>query len=121
MAAPEVRDGVLSTTATGDDPQLIVDDVSTAVDDIGCLALRLRVPEGVSTGQLFWTTAAEPAMTAGKCMTFRLTPDGKWHTYLVTRKPEGEWSGALKILRLDLGGPGDRIEMDWVRLYAKTP
>ena len=115
----EVIDGVLTTEATGDDPQLIVDDAGVAIEDLRCLALRLRVPEGVSSCQFFYTTTAEPGMTADKCMTFPLVPDGQWHTYQVSREPEGKWSGTLKIVRLDMGRAGDKIELDWVRLVGK--
>lgn len=116
-----VRDGILSTKATGDDPQLIVDNVGVAVGELQCVALRLRVPEGVSGGQLFWSTTAEPAMTAPKSMTFPLKPDGQWHDYQISRPPEGKWNGTLKILRFDFGGTGDRIDVDWIRLYGKVP
>jgi len=58
-------------------------------------------------------------MTADKCMTFPLVPDGQWHTYQVSREPEGKWSGTLKIVRLDMGRAGDKIELDWVRLVGK--
>lgn len=116
-----VRDSILATTATGGDPQLIVDNAGVAIADIQCIALRLRVPEGTSSCQLFWSTVAEPGMTADKCMTFPIRPDGQWHEYLVSRQPEGKWSGTLKILRFDVGAAGDRIEVDWVRLYGKAP
>jgi hypothetical protein len=115
----EVRDGLLTTTVTGSDPQLIVDNVGATVEQLACLAMRLRVPEGVSLCQLFYTTAAEPDMTADKSMTFPLVPDGQWHTYQISRAPEGKWSGALKILRLDIGSAGNQIELDWVRLIGK--
>lgn len=115
----EVLDGVLTTEAVGDDPQLIVDNVGVEVEDLACVALRARVPEGVSTCQLFYTTVADPNMTADKCMTFPLVPDGEWHTYQVFREPEGKWSGTLKIIRLDMGRAGDKIELDWVRLVGR--
>ena len=114
-----IRDGLLSTTVKLDDPQLIVDNVGVALADLGCFAMRLRVSEGVSSGQFFWTTAAEPRMSADKAFTFRLREDGAWHTYQVTKEIGGKWSGTLKIIRLDIGRPGDKIEVDWVRLYGR--
>ncbi len=116
-----VRDGILSTTVNMDDPQLIVDNVGVAIESLRCIALRLRVSEGVSSCQLFWTTTEEPQMSANKTFTFPLKPDGEWHTYQVSKKPEGKWSGVLKYLRLDIGGPGHTIEADWVRLYGTAP
>lgn len=114
-----VVDGVLTTEATGDDPQLIVDNVGVGVEQLACVAMRVRVTEGVSTCQLFYTTTTDPNMTADKCMTFPLAPDGAWHTYQISQDPEGKWTGTLKILRLDMGRAGDKIEVDWVRLIGK--
>jgi len=60
-------------------------------------------------------------MSADKSLTFPLQPDGRWHEYQVSRKPQGKWRGTLRILRLDLGAPEDTLEADWVRLYGGTP
>jgi len=116
-----VRDGILSTTVNMDDPQLIVDNVGVAIESLRCIALKLKVSEDVSSCQLFWTTTGEPRMSADKTFTFPINPDGDWHTYQVSKKPEGNWSGVLKHLRLDIGGPGHTIDADWVRLYGKAP
>ena len=120
VAPFEVREGHLSTTALGDDPQLIVDNVGVAVEDLDCIALRVKASVGTALCQLFWSTESEPAMSADKEFTFGLSPDGQWHTYVVRKQPEGKWSGKLKILRLDIGGEGDKIEVDWVRLLGRT-
>ena len=112
---------MLATTVTLDDPQLIADNVDVALEDVKCLALRLKVSEGVSSCQVFWSTTAQPEMSADKCFVFALKPDGGWHTYQVSKKVEGAWAGLLKILRLDIGAPGDRIEIDWIRLYGNAP
>ena len=119
MAPLAVRDGTMSTTATLDDPQLIVDSVGVAVEDLRCIGLRLRVSEGVGSCQTFWSTAAEPGTSADKSLRFALEADGEWHTYQVTKEVSGKWSGVLKYLRFDIGGPGDTIEVDWVRLYGR--
>jgi len=116
-----VRDGVLYAEVTTGDPQFLVDKVDVAVEDLGCLALRLKVtgaePERVSSCEVFWTTAQEPALSADKAFRFKILTDGRWHTYQVSRRPQGKWSGRLGILRLDIGRPGDTLEVDWVRLY----
>jgi hypothetical protein len=119
MAPLAVRDGTMSTAATLDDPQLIVDGVGVAVEDLRCIGLRLRVSEGVGSCQTFWSTAAEPGTSADKSLRFALEADGEWHTYQVTKEVSGKWSGVLKYLRFDIGGPGDTIEVDWVRLYGR--
>ncbi|MBI3919798.1 MAG: glycoside hydrolase family 99-like domain-containing protein, partial [Armatimonadetes bacterium] len=114
-----VSHGVLRTKVTTEDPQLIVDNVGASIEDLRCLALRMKVSEGVDSCELFWSTFTEPQPSANKSFLFPLKPDGKWHTYQVMKRPEGKWSGTLKLLRLDMGAAGDVIEVDWVRLYGK--
>jgi hypothetical protein len=48
-----------------------------------------------------------------------IAPDGEWHTYQITKRVEGKWSGALRTLRFDFGTVGDTIFIDWIRIYAK--
>ncbi len=114
-----VQRGVLSTTVTLDDPQLIVDNAGIVVEECQCIALRLKVSEEVSSCQVYWSTTQEPKLSARKAFRFRLERDGQWHTYQVMKKPEGKWRGTLKLLRFDMGGPGDTIEVDWIRVFAR--
>ena len=84
-----MRNGVLSTRATGEAPQLIVDDVGVAVEEPACVAARVRASKEVSSCEMFWTTAAEPALSADKSFRFPLVPDGKWHEVQILRRPGG--------------------------------
>jgi len=84
-------------------------------------ALRLKATEGIDSCQLYFSTTADPGTSHSKQFSFGLNPDGEWHTYQVSKEPHGQWSGALKILRLDIGAPGAALEVDWVRFYGKTP
>jgi len=119
LARPQVRDGVLSTTVTKHDPQLIVDHVGIAVEDCECIALRLKLSKDPGSCQVFWSTTQAPQLSAGKSFRFRLEPDGRWHTYQVMKKPEGSWRGTLKLLRFDIGRLDDRIEADWIRIFGR--
>ncbi len=118
-----VRDGLLHAEIATEDPQFLVGNVDVAVEDLGCLAVRLKVTgaerDRVSSCEVFWSTAKEPALSADKAFRFPIRTDGRWHTYQVSRKPRGKWSGRLGILRLDIGQPGDAVEIDWVRLYGQ--
>lgn len=114
-----VREGVLAATVAKEDPQLIVGDLDVPIADLACIALRLRMPEGVTSCETFWATDREPAMSARKAFHFAVPGDGKWHTYQISKKVEGKWQGQLKLLRFDTGRAGDRIELDWVRLVGR--
>ena len=116
-----VSGGILRTRATGDDPQLTTQSVGAEIQALGTIALRLKASPDVTDCEVFWSTAQEPALSPDKFFTFDLKADGEWHTYLITKKPEGKWSGVLDKLRFDIGTAGDTVEIDWLRLYKKTP
>jgi hypothetical protein len=116
-----VEKGSLLACATGDDPQLSVPRIGVEIESVGTIALRLKAPEGLRAGELFWTTQKSSALSQDKSFHIVLKADGEWHTYLITKKPEGKWSGTLDTLRLDIGTAGDTVAFDWIRLYGKTP
>lgn len=113
------ENGALVAVATGDDPQLLATGLSLDIGAIGVIALRLKAPLGARTGEGFWTTGQEPALSGDKSFGIGLKPDGEWHTYQITKKVEGKWSGALRTLRFDFGTAGDTVLIDWIRIYGK--
>ena len=117
----KVQDGILSAVVAGGDPQLIMEGLDIPIADIGSIALRLKVPQGVGAAEFFWATDREPELSAKKAFRIPLLRDGEWHTYQITKDTEGLWQGQLRILRFDTGRPGDRIELDWLRLLGRPP
>lgn len=115
-----VENGVLIARAAGDDPQLITGGIGVEIESVGAVALRLKAPKGLRMAEVFWTTRKSPALSQDKSFFLGLKDDGEWHTYRITKKPEGHWSGTLGALRFDVGTAGDTAEIDWVRLYGKT-
>ena len=113
------ENGALVAVATGDDPQLLATGLSLDIGAIGVIALRLKAPLGARTGEGFWTTGQEPALSGDKSFGIGLKPDGEWHTYQITKKVEGKWSGALRTLRFDFGTAGDTVLIDWIRIYGR--
>lgn len=113
------ENGALVAVATGDDPQLLATGLDLDIGAIGAIALRLKAPLGARTGEGFWTTGQEPALSGDKSFGIGLKPDGEWHTYQITKKVEGKWSGALRTLRFDFGTAGDTVLIDWIRIYGK--
>ncbi len=116
----KVAEGILRTRATGDDPQLTVQRVGIDVQALGGIALRLKASPDASGCEVYWSTARDPGLSADKSFSFGLQADGAWHTYLISRKPEGKWSGTLDKLRFDIGTAGDTVAIDWIRMYS-TP
>ena len=121
IAPLKVEKGTLVACANGDDPQLITQQVGGEIESIGSIALRLKTPKGLRTGEVFWSTQKEPNLSGDKAFQIGLKDDGEWHTYLITKKVEGKWSGTLDALRFDIGTAGDTVEIDWIRFYKKVP
>ena len=113
------ENGVLAARNTGDDPQLIVQGLDIEIAAVGAIALRLKAPKGLRSGEAFWATRHEPALSGSKSFGVGVQADGDWHTYLITKEIEGKWSGALRTLRFDFGSAGDTILIDWIRIYGK--
>ena len=111
--------GALVARAAGDDPQILATGLNLDIGAIGAIVLRLKAPQGLRAGEVYWATAQEPALSAAKSFGISLKPDGEWHTCLITKKEEGKWSGALRLLRFDFGTAGDTVEIDWIRIYGK--
>ena len=120
LAPIKVENGSLITCATGDDPQLSAPLIGVEIESISAIALRLKAPKGTRSGELFWTTQRSPSLSQDKSFIISLKDDGEWHTYLITKKPEGKWSGTLDTLRIDVGTAGDTVAFDWIRFYGKT-
>ena len=114
-----VENGVLVARAAGDDPQILATGLNIDIGEIGVIILRLKAPEGMRFGQGFWATDKEPALSASKSFGIGLKPDGEWHTYRITKKPDAAWCGMLRTLRFDFGTAGDTVELDWIRIQSK--
>lgn len=111
--------GSLIARAAGDDPQLVATGLDLDVDAVGAIALRLKAPKGLRAGEVFWTTRADPAMSADKAFAIGIKPDGEWHTYRIMKAVGGKWRGVLRTLRFDFGAAGDTLAIDWVRVYGR--
>lgn len=114
-----VENGVLIARATGDDPQIIATGLNIDIAEIDAIVLRMRAPEGMRTGQGFWATDKEPALSGSKAFGIGLKSDGEWHTYRITKTLDATWCGKLRTLRFDFGTAGDTVEVDWIRIYKK--
>jgi len=116
-----VANGVLATTVTRHDPHLVAWGIGVPAADLACIAVRLRASKTARTAQLFWAAAGQPKFTEGASFTFALADDGGWHTYQIAGTMLGRWMKTPNSLRLDVGEPGDKIEIDWIRIYALAP
>ncbi|MBI2302487.1 MAG: hypothetical protein HYU66_26575 [Armatimonadetes bacterium] len=120
LAAPAVRDGVLTLTFTGPDPFLSRGMLRIQPDAYAKLRVRMRLGSGNREGQLFWATADEPEFRDDKYLNFAIQPDGEWHEYVIPVGEHAKWKGQTIIaLRLDPttgdAQPGSKVDIDFIR------
>lgn len=112
------ENSALVLRVTGDDPQILATRLNFDIGAISSIMIRMKAPKGLRTGEGFWATRQEPALSSDKSFGIGITPDGEWHTYRITKKVEGKWSGTLRTLRFDFGSAGDTVLIDSIRLCA---
>lgn len=78
------------------------------------LELHMRNGAGMSSAQLFWTTAAEPFYDQAKSLIFAVQgPEAGVADYTVDLGTSAEWTGTVTRLRLDpVSGPLGPVEID---------
>jgi hypothetical protein len=119
LSAATVADGALTLTFTGGDPYMIRSYLRIAPDQYSKLRVRMKLPPGHTEGQVFWTTATEPAFRDDKYLNFPVQGDGQWHDYTIPVGEHPKWRGqAIRALRLDPTAadpqPGTRVQIAWI-------
>jgi len=90
-----VANGVLSTTVTGEDPNMLTP-VSVSATAYKYLQIRYRVSGYSDTAELLW------AGTGGNGMySFKINPDGLFHVYTIDLSALPNWAGQITTLRFD--------------------
>ncbi|MGQ9731242.1 MAG: hypothetical protein ACUVX8_08185 [Candidatus Zipacnadales bacterium] len=119
LAAPQIRDSILSLTFIGPDPYLVRSFLRIDPDQYTKIKVRMKLSSGNPEGQLFWTTETEPIFRDDKYLNFPIQPDGDWHEYEIPVGEHPKWKGqGIRGLRLDptTGGVerGSKVEIDWI-------
>jgi len=118
MSEPTIHNGLLRTTITGTDPQLVsADDLKLDAAVCPVLLLRLRCSaEGV--GRLFWRGGGA-GFAEGRSIGFKLQAAGAFHTYTLQLARDPGWQGTVDQLRLDItdgGDPKANVAINWIAL-----
>lgn len=115
-----VAGGILTSAATGGDPQLFkAGTVDTSQGEI--IEIRARQNAG-GLIQLFWADASG-GFGGGRSFTIDAAstiPDGEYHTYQIDMT--GVFVGAVSNIRFDLGNTnGHTVDVDYIRIGSATP
>ncbi|MBI2432108.1 MAG: glycoside hydrolase family 99-like domain-containing protein [Candidatus Hydrogenedentes bacterium] len=99
-----VRDGALEFTTTTADPALTIALRNVDAATVQQMVLRVSVsgvPEGKTSGQLFWTTG-RGATSEAASTPFAIAANGEMQTCRIPLAAHPRWRGQITSLRLDL-------------------
>lgn len=125
MSNVKVKGGMVSGTASGDDPQLLSPPCYLECSKNPQVRIRMRAtgtsPEAAtSDAEFFWSTV-DLAMTGDTRIPFTVQLDGKWHEYELQLGKNPFWKGRTDRFRLDPGNtPGMRIDIDVIRFIERS-
>ncbi|MHB9034687.1 MAG: hypothetical protein ACYC6L_16770 [Anaerolineae bacterium] len=110
----------LHTGSTGGDPYMVGPSIAINAVTAPYLAVRMRSDKG-SDAQVFWEVEGA-AFNEPASLHFTVTPDNKWHTYVIPLKSNANWTSKITHLRLDpSNNSGSEITIAYIRLLGPFP
>jgi len=112
----DALDGHLSMSSTGDDPYMVSPPVTVPAVEYNRLGIRMKISDGGLTGgQLFFVTDADPAWDEAKSLYFNVHSDGEYHDYELDLSTVEGWAGVITKLRFDpVESPGRTVDIDMI-------
>lgn len=116
VSEPTVADGLVTFTATGDDPYIVGPPFELPAVGYGTVTIRMRVSDG-RTGQVFFGTATAPDHTEERSVVFPIRPGDEFRDYVLDLGSNPGWTGTIVNLRLDpTDTAGATIEIDEITI-----
>ena len=106
--------GCLHVMLEGKGPQMTGPPGFWQAKDAPKLYIRAAYRTKHTSAAVFWKTHAENRFTRQKSVTFRIKPDGRYHTYEVDLGSSAHYKGAITGLRFDpapAGAKGDYVKV----------
>ncbi|MFB0517885.1 MAG: hypothetical protein ACETWC_01235, partial [Acidobacteriota bacterium] len=110
----EVKNGILRMRATGVDPYMIKP-MNKDSARVTAIFIRMKVSMG-NMAYLYWKNDKFPNFSLKTAYLLGLVPDDKFHDYYIFVEDIANWTGRLKILRLDPTNEESVIEIDEILL-----
>ncbi|MDH5406262.1 MAG: sulfatase [Candidatus Aminicenantes bacterium] len=110
----EVKNGILRMRATGIDPYMIKP-INIDSSRITAIFIRMKVSMG-NMAYLYWKNDQFPTFSLKTAYLLEFIPDDKFHDYYIFVEDIANWTGRLKILRLDPTNEESVIEIDEILL-----
>ena len=113
----KVRDGSLSASTTGNDPQIYSNEgIGINATKFTRIEIRMRVSSGDSA-ELFFRHDKDD-MSGERLKTFSIQSGNEFHTYIINMRNVTSWTGIISQLRLDptVNAVGATIDIDYIDL-----
>ncbi|MEY3896474.1 MAG: hypothetical protein RLZZ214_1994, partial [Verrucomicrobiota bacterium] len=121
---PTISGGLLSSTSTGNDPQLVSpNNLTFEANAVNTLIVRFKNTSSQAAAALYWSRGDAAGFVGTRVKGFPIVAnDSGFTTYTVDLSTTPEWTGTITQLRLDLPqneSTGAVSAVDWVDLqYA---
>ena len=124
ITVPKLKDGYLTFTSTGTDPQILSHaGLQIFASTTPIITIRMRVTQGQGPdGQIFFITNQDNNWDETKSVLFALDQDGAAGTYSVLMSESPAWQGVITEIRFDPAnaptGASIRFAIDYISVHA---
>ena len=111
----QVKDGVISYTATGNDPYVYT--TNNKKKEGLCFpaaeynAVQFSVKATATEGYLYFIAGSRTGHNADQQVRFDLEANGEWNTYTVVLNTVPDYTDIVTSLRFDIGNAGEQVEI----------
>ena len=111
----QVKDGVISYTANGNDPYVYTA-INKAKEGL-CFpadeytAVQFSAKTTATFGELYFVAGSHTGHSAEQSVRYDLMGDNEWHTYTVVLNTVPDYTDIVTSLRFDIGNNGDKVEL----------
>ena len=111
----QVKDGVISYTATGNDPYVYT--TNNKKKEGLCFpaaeynAVQFSVKATATEGYLYFIAGSRTGHNADQQVRFDLEANGEWNTYTVVLNTVPDYTDMVTALRFDIGNAGEQVEI----------
>ncbi len=110
-----VKDGVISYTATGNDPYVYTtnnknkEGLCFPAEEYN--AVQFSVKSTATEGYLYFIAGKSTGHNSDQQVRFDLEPNGEWNTYTVALNTVPDYTDMVTSLRFDIGNAGEQVEI----------
>lgn len=98
------------------DPYIVKTGLEINPSQYNAIQVRLKTNGSSTLGNLYFFTEDTKEFNPQQIIPFKITPDGKYHTYIIDLASTGLYNTTLKGIRFDIGSSvGEKITFEYVK------